>query len=211
MAQTQETIQISCYQNQRVVEMRPLLDEWGIRLFREFPYLYVFQDETDYNTIFEVDPQAFVLFAEINGQKIGVIQANPLNSPFLAQELYTPSERLDQIKQNGFDPEQMLYISCFLMLPEERMNQEAINLLFDQAMAMAKTMGKKQICYMEIVYEPDHALKPASYKPLEPWCDLGINFKPMGVQVEMSWPTLQPDSCVKQEAHVLALYYMDLP
>lgn len=166
MAQSQDLIQITCYQGQRVPEVRPLLDEWGIQLFREFPYLYVYQDETDYNAIFETDPEAFVLFAEKNGKKIGVIQANPLNSPFLEQELYTPFTCLEEIRQKGFNPDCILYISCFLMLQEERMNHEAMTILFHSAIELAKKMGKTQICYMEIIHNPDHPLKPYPYIPL---------------------------------------------
>jgi hypothetical protein len=210
MAQSQDLIQITCYQGQKVREVRPILDEWCIQLFREFPYLYVYQEETDYNTIFETDPEAFVLFAEKNGKKIGVIQANPLNSSFLEQELYTPFARLEEIRQKGFDPDRILYISCFLMLQEDRMNHKAMTLLFDSAIELAKKMGKTQICYMEITHNPDHPLKPYPYIPLEPWRDLGVNFQSMDVQMQISWPTLQSDKTVRQEDHIMALYYVDL-
>lgn len=201
---------VECFQNQAVEEIRPLLDEWGIQLFREFPYLYVYQEETDYNTIFEIDPDAFVLFAEKDERKIGVIQANPLNSPFLEKELYTPYGCLDQIRAKGFDPDKILYISCFLMLKEERLNLDAITLLFDNAIGIAKKMGKTQICYMEIVQDPEHPLKPLSYISPEPWRDLMMDFRNMDVRIEMAWPTLQPDGTVREEAHAMVLYVMDI-
>lgn len=205
-----EILKIECYQNQGVIEVRPILDEWGIQLFREFPYLYVYEEETDYNTIFEIDPHAFVLFAVSDGKKIGVIQANPLSSPFLENELYTPYGSLDQVRKNGYDPDKILYISCFLMTKEERLNHDAIALLFDSAVGTAKKMGKTQICYMEIIQDAIHPLKPVSYVPLEPWSDLAMDYRDMGVQIEMSWPTLQPDGAVKEEAHAMALYIIDI-
>lgn len=210
MAQSQDLIEIICYQGQRVAEIRPILGEFEIRLFGEFPYLYVYQEEINYDTDFEIDPEAFVLFAEKNGKKIGLIQATPLNSPFLEQEVYSPFACLEEIRKRGFDPDHILYIGCFLMLPEERENRRAMTLLFRTAIERARKMRKTQICYMEMIYSSDHALKPHSYRPLEPWGDLEVNFKSMDVQTTMSWPTLQPDKTVRQEDHAMMLYYVDL-
>lgn len=201
---------VDCYQNEAVKSIRADLDEWNIKLWREYPYLYVFQDETNYNSIFEDDPEAFVLFAKRDGKMLGFLQANPLDSSFLEQDHYTPHSQLEQIRKKGFDPSKILYISCFLMMGEERSNLEAINQLFDQAIEQAKKLGKIQICYMEIVEDEKHPLRPSPFVPLEPWNDLGKEFRSMDVTLEMNWPTLQPDGNVKEEAHQMAFYVMDL-
>jgi hypothetical protein len=205
-----EMTKIECYRNEAVKEVRPILDDWAIRYYREYPYLYVYQEETDYNSIFEVDPTAFVLFAESKGQKIGHLSANALNSPFLENDLYTPVTVLDQIQKKGFDLEKVLYISCFLTIQDERLNQEMASQLFNRAVEMAKELGKTQICYMGIVEDAEHPLKPVPYVPIEPWGLLETDFRSLDVKIELSWPTLQPDGQVKEEAHTLELFIKDI-
>lgn len=202
--------QIKCFQKESVKTIRAVLDEWNIELLREYPYLYVFQNETDYNSIFEDDPDAFVLFAERDGVKLGLLQANPLDSSFLEQDLYTPHQQIDKFKINGFDPSKILYVSCFLMAREERSNLEAINLLFNKTIEQAKKMGKTQICYMEIVENENHPLRPVPYIPLEPWGDLEREFRSMNVMIEMSWPTLKVGGEVLNEVHQMVFYIMDI-
>src|SRR5690349_7901523 len=103
---TTNMITITSYRNEAVKALRLILDEWAINAYREYPYLYVYQEETDYNTMFEVDPQALVLFGEKEGKKVALLQANPLDSPFLADQAYTPSAYLDEIRQKGYKPEE---------------------------------------------------------------------------------------------------------
>ena len=201
---------IECYQKEAIKTVRTILDEWNIKLWREYPYFYVFQDETNYNSIFEKDPEAFVLFAEKDGIKLGLLQANPLDSSFLEQDLYTPYEQIDKFRKRGFDPSKILYISCFLMAQEERSNLEAISLLFNRAIEQAKKMGKTQICYMEIIEDEKHPLRPVPYIPLEPWRDLEKKFRSMDIVSEMCWPTLRADGEVKEEVHQMAFYIMDI-
>ncbi len=201
-------ITITPYQNDAVKELRPVLDQWAIDAYREYPYHYVYQEETDYNTIFEVDPDAIVLFAERDGQKIGMISASPLDSPYLAEQAYTPSAYLDQIKSKGFDPDTIYYISCFLLQKEERQNSEAATLLFDKVVTFAKSLGKTKIAYMEITADPKR--KPENYLPCEPWALLDKPFTSMDVSIETSWPTLQVDKTVKDQTHTLPLYILDI-
>lgn len=201
---------IENYQNKAVKEIRPTLDEFVHKAFREYPYLYVFQKENDYNAIFENDPDAFILFAKRDGKLIGTLQASPLSSPYLEKTHYTPSKSLDQIRKRGFNPEKILYITSFLMSKEERTNLPAIKLLFDKAVENAKGMGKSQICFMEVVENKNHPLRPDPYVPLEPWKELGRNIKNMNVVTQMSWPTLQPDGKVKDEKHKMMFFVMDI-
>ena len=203
-------VEIQCYRNEAVTELRPVLDAWAHSNYREYPYFYVFQKENDYNKIFEIDPTAFVLFAESNEKKIGLLQANALDSSFLKDARYTPYLAMDQIQEKGFDPEKTLYITSFLTTKEERLNREMLSKLFDRAVEIAKEMGKKQICYMEIVQDFSHPLTPNPYIPIEPWSELNVLFRTTGIQIEMKWPTLQPDGQVKEEAHILEIFITDI-
>lgn len=206
------SMKIELFQKEAVKTVRTVLDQWNIELWREYPYLYVFQNgiDSDYNSIFEEDPEAFVLFAERSGEKIGLLQANPLNSSFLEKGSYTPYEELDKFISNGFDPSKILYVSCFLMAREERSNLEAIHLLFERTIELAKRMGKTQICYMEIIEDENHPLRPVPYIPLEPWRVLGKNFRSMDIITTMRWPTLKMEEEVVEEEHQMAFYVMDI-
>ncbi len=201
---------ITAYRNESVKALRAELDKWAVDAYREYPYLYVYQEETDYNTLFEVDPDAIVLFAERNGQRIGMLSASPLSSPYLKEQNYTPAAYLDQIKEKGYNPENIYYISCFLLQKEERQNKEAARLLFNAAVEFAKKIGKTKICYMEIEANPDSPLKPENYLPCEPWDILDKPFKNMNVVVQSTWPTLQLDKSVCEEEHSLSLYVLDI-
>lgn len=201
---------ITQYRHDEVKALRPILDQWAIDAYREYPYLYVYQEETDYNTLFEVDPDAIVLFAERDGQKLGMISASPLNSPYLKEQAYTPSAYLDQIKAQGFNPDTLYYISCFLMQQDERQNREVAILLFDKAVEFAKSLGKTQIAYMEIAADSNHPLKPKNFLPCEPWALLNKPFRSMNISVVTAWPTLQTDGSILEQSHSLPLYVMDI-
>ena len=151
----------------------------------------------------------FILFSERNGKKTGLLQANPLNSSFLENSLYTPSSELEQFRDKGYDPAKILYISCFLMAKEEHSNLEAINLLFERAVEEAQRMGKSQICYMEVVEDKNHSLRPVPFMPLEPWEKVQKKFRKTNIFMEMSWPTLQADGKVNEENHQMEFFILD--
>ncbi len=201
--------QITSYQSESVKHIRPLLDEWAIDAYREYPYFYVYQEETAYNAMFEEDPQAMVLIAEQDGKKVAAVYANPLNSPYLKNHCYTPAEYLDEIEANGFDPKNIYYISCFLFQKEARQDKALANLLFSKISEAAKALGKTQICYMELQVDPNHPLRPTPFYPCEPWALVDTPSRPMNVTVEMTWPTLQPDSSIREEKHGLPLYIFE--
>jgi len=134
----------------------------------------------------------------------------PIHSPYLKDQHYTPAAYLDQIKKQGYNPDNIYYISCFLLQKEERQNLATALLLFKKAVEFAKKLGKTQICYMEITADPAHPLKPQNFIPCEPWALLNKPFNSMNVTVESSWPTLQADGSVKEQQHKLPLYVMDI-
>lgn len=209
-AEAADGIKIETYRGNAVKNLRPLLDAWARCQYREYPYFYVYQKESDYNKIFEVDPTAFVLFAEQNGKKTGLLQANALDSDCLKTERYSPYSAIDLMKQRGYDPSKILYITSLLTTKEEYSNHKMISDLYNQAVKMAKEMGKKQICYMEIIPNESHPLKPTNYVPIEPWSELDIPFKTTGVRIPMSWPTLQPNGNVREETHKMEIFIADI-
>ena len=201
---------IETYRNTEVKKISPLLDNFIYQVAKEYPYLYVHQKETNYNTIFEKDPKAFVILARKNGKVIGALQANPLNSPYFKDQEYSPEKALMQIKNNGFNLDKILYVSTFMLAKNERNNLSVIKPMFDKTLDLAKNLGYSQICYMEILETNNHPLKPNPYIPVEPWKALGKDIKSMNVETNMTWPTLQADGKVNNEDHKLAFYIIDL-
>lgn len=199
---------IKCYQNEEVKEVRALLDDWAIRAYKGYPYFYMYDDETDYNTMFEVDPTAFVLIAEQDGKKIAHLSANAMDSPLLASTNYTPIDALEEIEEKGFDLSQILYISCFLM--DDRQNKELANQLFQAAVKKAKAAGKTYICYMAMVEMKNHPLQPEPYYPIEPWNLLDVSFERMGIEVTISWPTLMHSGDIEEMNHRLELFILKI-
>lgn len=209
-AQAADSIKIETYRGDAVKNIRPVLDAWARCQYREYPYFYIYQKETDYNKVFEIDPTAFVLFAERNGVKIGLLQANALDSEFLKTERYSPYSAITLMKNRGYDPNKILYITSLLTTKEEHCNHEMLSNLYNQAVKIAKAMGKKQICYMEIVQLAPHPLRPTQYIPIEPWSELDVHFKTTGVRIPMSWPTLQPNGNVREETHKMEVFITDI-
>lgn len=203
-AEPLERMKIECHCNQYVKNIRPILDDWAIRFYREYPYFYVYQKETKYNLLPEQDPEAIVLFAEKNGKKIGTLRANCLDSHYLAYDLYTPYSALDQLKETGVLLEKTLYVSSFLIVPEERHNKKVAKHLFKRVVELAQEMGKTHVCFMQVV--PDLTRMPENYISIEPWPELDMMFKSTGVTFEITWPTLQVDGTVKKQAHTLELF-----
>lgn len=204
------SISVDSYKNTEVKKVSSSVDHFLYSVLKEYPYLYVNQKETNYNSIFENDPNAFVLVAKRNGKVIGVMQANPLTSPYFKDQDYSPEKSISQIKKKGFSPEKMLYVSTFMISKNERTNSKLTKKMFNTAVELAKKKGDSQICYMEIIEDKDHPLRPNDYISPEPWNQLGRTIKNMGVESSMSWPTLQSDGKVKNESHKMAFYVIDL-
>lgn len=205
-----DDIKIETYRGNAVKNLRPLLDTWARNQYREYPYLYAYQNETDYNKVFEVDPTAFVLFAERNGKKIALLQANALDSEFLKTERYSPYTAINLMIHRGYDPKKILYITSLLTTKEEHCNREMLSELYNQAVKIAKEMGKTHICYMDIIQNGPHPLKPTNYVPIEPWSELDVRFKTTGVRIPMSWPTLQPNGNVREEVHKMEIFITNI-
>lgn len=203
------TTTIEIYRNNQVQAISSILDNFVHNVVKEYPYLYVYQKENDYNTIFEKDPKSFVLLAKKDGKVIGSLQANPLDSPYFKGHKYTPEEALAQIKKNGFDTNKILYVSTFMLSKNQRSNSILAKKMFNKTLEIAKSMGYTKICYDEIVETKNHPLKPNPYLPLEPWHELGRKIKNMNVEISMNWPTLQANGKVKNEDHKLIFYLIE--
>lgn len=206
----QLNIEIKNYRNNQINEMRPIVNEMGFTHYKKFPYFYVHDDVPNFRSCFENDPNALLVCAEKNSKVIAILEAIPLNSSFLKDTPFTPFPVLQDIKNKGFNIDQTFYISGFIVNAEERLNKKMILNMFNNAVDLAKSLGKTQICFMELIGDENHPLKPDPYVPVEPWHELGVEFRKMDVSIDLAWPTLQPDNSVKEQVHTLTFFIGDI-
>jgi len=203
-------MEVKMYRGDNLRPLLPLVNEWIVSRYIEFPFLYVAQGEVPPTHVLADDPNGFVLFAEEQGKKVGLLMASPLDSSFLLDVKYSPLASLGEIEEKGYDPGKILYIHGFLVAPEKRNDFGLIQGLYKKAVALAQKMGKTQICYFTTIREEDHPLKPNSYVPLEPFNDVPTPFRDMGITFNLTWPTLQSDGSVKVSENLQALYVQDI-
>lgn len=203
------SIEIKIYRGKEEKHLVPMINAWVISHYMSFPFLYANQGETLANHVFFEDPNGFALFAEKGDQKVGMMLAIPLNSPVLDVQ-YSPFPMLSQMKEKGFDPDKILYGAVFVIAEEERQNQELIARMYQEAVSLAKKMGKTHICYFTTIREDHHPLKPTPYIPPEPWEELTPSPRSMDITIDLTWPTLQVDGSVKECINPQALYILDI-
>lgn len=206
----QESIKIKVHQGKSGMHLVPNIDEWVISHSRKFPFLYVKQEEIIPHNIFFEDPEAFVLFAEKAGKKIGLFAGIPMNSEYMSATNYNLFTEMHRFTKQGFDPEKILYVAVFFIADEERKNHDVVLQLYQQAVHLAKKIGKTQMCYFTTIREEDHPLKPHPYLPPEPWEELPTPIRNMGIDLNFTWPTLQADGSVENQLNSQALYLLDI-
>lgn len=202
--------EIKVYQGEKGMPLIPTIDEWVIYHAKKFPYLYVNQSEIVPHDIFFKDPQGFVLFAERKNEKIALLAAIPMDSPQMDGANHNPFSDMSSYKNLGFNPEQIMYGAVFFIADTERENRDLILAMYRQAAKLAAERGKKQFCYFTTDREVNHPLKPLNYVPPEPWEELPILVRNMGIHVNFTWPTLQADGSVKNQLNTQTLYYFDI-
>jgi hypothetical protein len=201
---------ITTHQGQQSYPLVPLIDEWVIYHSRKFPFLYVNQGEIIPHHLFFDDPQAFVLLAECAGEKVGLLAAIPMLSPFMDAANYNPFVDISLFTKRGFDPKKILYVAVFFVADDQRSNHQLITALYERAAEIAIDSNFKQMCHFTTIREINHPLKPDPYIPPEPWAELPRPLQPMGITVEFTWPTLQADGSVKNQTNLQELFVVDL-
>ncbi len=208
--QSENCAEVCIYQGEKTKPLFPILNEWIVSRYIEFPFLYVAQEETPPTHLLAENPDAFVLFAEEKDKKVGMLIASPLDASFLLDVKYSPLSKLEEIEEKGFDPKKILYVHGFLVAHEKRGDFELINRIYQTAVHLAKEMGKTHICYFTTLREENHPLKPSPYIPLEPFEDLPTPFESMDITFKLTWPTLQADGSVISCENLQALFIQKL-
>ncbi len=200
-------VSLKMYTPEEAHLVTPVIDLWVQDHFKHFPYLY--QGIPSPHTIFSREAESFVLFGTIGSKYVGLIAGCSLNSDLLIEDYFIEDIRKDTLEK-GYDPEKVLYVNFFLIDPSMREDIQFIQSMYSKACEKALEMGKTHLCYMEVVREKDHPLRPASYTPIEPWEDLDTSFDPLNIRINISWPTLQIDGSVREELNTMDFYIQEI-
>ncbi len=204
------SLELSTYLPDQIEPLLPELQEWVERAFIQYPYLWVAPADEYYvpNVAMILEKDAMVALVRKNGRIVGVAAGVSLDSLSFQEQLGRAVMR--QFKERGFDPSVMVYMCYFLTAPEYLNEQHLVDLIYNQFVDFAHSIGKTQLCYLEDSGNFDHPLKPQMPMAIEPWGHVIHGFKNMNVEVEYTWPTMQSDGSVRDQAHAIEFFVKDL-
>jgi hypothetical protein len=204
-----EFMQVQTFSREEVLPLLPLLHEWCAKHLLGFPYYYAPPKEQlihPFDTVYINEKEALIVIAKQNNQVIGVASGVSLGSFYLDYNVgyvFSP-ELMEQFKEKGFQPNEVLYVGYFLMAENHRENERAVLDIFDQFIVAAKKWGKKHICYIQVLCDESRTKESP-----EPYGTIIPGFKHSGVMMNHSWPTLQSDGSMQLQNHDMAFYIVD--
>lgn len=207
-----EFMEVQTFSREEVLPLLPLLHEWLAKHLLGFPYYYAPPKEQlihPFDTVYVNEKEALVVIAKQSNEVIGIASGVSLGSFYLNNNVvgnvFSP-ELIEQFKEKGFQPNEVLYVGYFLMAECHKENTRAVLEIFDQLIAAAKKWGKKQICYIQVLCD-ESRIKESP----EPYGTIIPGFRHSGVvMLNLSWPTLQSDGSMQMQSHDMAFYIMDI-
>lgn len=142
-----ELMQVETFSRTEVLPLLPLLHDWCAKHLVGFPYYYAPPKEQiihPFDTVYVNEKEALVVIAKESNAVIGIASGVALGSFYLDYNLgyvFSP-ELMQQFKEKGFSPNEVLYVGYFLMAEDHRENAEAVFGIFDQLIAAAKNGAK---------------------------------------------------------------------
>jgi ribosomal protein S18 acetylase RimI-like enzyme len=182
-----------------------IVSEWRIKLFREYPYLYVgdIEYEKKYMQGHATDKQAMIAIAKVDGMLAGFSTGFPLISD---SEIVADVKKL--VSQAGDDIADYYYYGEIMVLPEFR-GRGLASMLYTAQDNLIKSWEFKHVCISTVVQEENHPLKPAGYKSTEGMFE-HMGFVKNKLMINYPWPTIQHDQSIKEVNHQLACWTKSL-
>jgi hypothetical protein len=208
--------ELNTYATEQIEPLLPLLQEWGEREFIQYPYLWVPEKGKIFASyaLLARENNARMIIVKNRDQIIAVAAGVPFDAAEL-QSIFDDDAQSDtcllaKVKEQGFDPSRMFYMSTFCTAPEFHNDSRLVDLIYQSYVDFIRSIGRDQICYFEDKGRPDHPLKPEVPIPIEPWGCVIQGFQNMQVKKTFSWPTLQADGSVQEEAHQLEFFVKNI-
>lgn len=161
------------------------LAELRIKYFREYPYLYDgnMEYENKYLEGFINHEQALIVVAKKADRIVGMSTAIPFNSDY---EIIDSS--IEGFSQIGLKAREMFYFGEIIVLPNYR-GQRIATTIFKTQEDYARALGYKGSCFLVVVREQGHPLKPEGYvEPDVIWRKLG--YIKTDIYTYFVWPTV---------------------
>lgn len=160
-------------------EVLDILAGLRIQVFYDYPYLY--QGSIDYERKYlqhYQTPNSLIVGVFDQGRPVGAATAGPL--------LEHDAAFASALTNAGYAPEQMLYCGESVLLPEYR-GRGLGHRFFDFREAHGHRLGLTHSCFAAVIRPDDHPLRPADYRPLDPfWRKRG--YQPLaGVTAPLRW------------------------
>ncbi|WP_298821780.1 GNAT family N-acetyltransferase [uncultured Roseibium sp.] len=159
------------------------LADLRISVFRDWPYLYDGSLEFEARYLHRYgETGGAVIVGAYNGSKlVGAATGEPLGDEL--HEFRAPLE------ERGYDVARIFYLAESVLDPRYR-GQGIGHRFFDEREAHARRLGYSEAVFCAVVRPDDHPMKPADYRPLDPfWRKRGYQ-KLDGVQVRFPWQDL---------------------
>lgn len=187
----------------------PVIDEVAnlrIKLFRDFPYLYVgnLEYEKEYLKIYSNQEEALlIVFKNEKNNIVGVATGAPFSE---TDELF--SEARAEFKRNNLDPTEGYYIGEALILPEYQGKFFSYDLI-RQIERQIKSSGYHYVCFMTVERDPNDPRRPTHYKDIEKiWQRL--NYQKTNIRMHSTYPTLQSDGSIKEVENEMVFWIKQL-
>lgn len=151
-----------------------------ISVFRAWPYLYEgsLDYEEKYLSRYAETEGAVIVGAYDSGRLVGAATGKPLAGEYEAFQA--------PLKAKGFDTDKIYYMAESVLEPEYR-GQGIGHLFFDEREAHAQELGFQEAVFCAVVRPDTHPMKPADYRPLDPfWTKRGYT-RQEGVIVTLPW------------------------
>ncbi|CAH2030267.1 GNAT family N-acetyltransferase [Trichlorobacter ammonificans] len=156
----------------------------GLRLtiFREYPYLYDGRLEDERHYLSHYADHGSVLAALDGGTIVGAITGMPLDRE--------PPDFTRPFRNAGRDPAQYYYIGELLLQAPYRGSGLGSRMLAQFEQQIRQAARFTQACCATVVRPDDHPLRPAGFRPVEPFCRRHGYAPVPGAVVQVAWRQL---------------------
>lgn len=156
------TASVTVVTGEAMNDVLPALAALRIDVFRDFPYLYDgdLAYEQDYLAGFAQAADAVIVVAEAGGEIVGCATGSGLDGQHDAFA--------EPLRAAGLRLEGLFYCGESVLRAEHR-GQGLGHAFFDGREAHARACGYDRACFCAVDRPADHPLRPADYRPLDPF------------------------------------------
>lgn len=212
-----DQLELKSYSQEEIIPLLPLIQEWAARDFLNYPYLWVAPEEEVFSgfSLYINEQSGMGAVVKKQGQVVGIalglaFDCEGMQALFGDLEATHGKSLNDKVKEKGFDPSRIIYMSLFLTAPEYRNDPEIVELLYNRFVDFAHAMGRNQLCYFEDARTLETDLKPENPIPIEPWGYVIHGFRSMNIRLDLRWNTLQSDGSSKEQFHTSEFFVKDI-